>query len=156
MTTVAAATPKRSMLAAVALPFAAAAGFFAAGLVVMHDLRTNEGSNRTLDQAAIQSIEFVSQPDSVLLADALEDACAVTGCDPTSTAKLVRAGVHLMTEAELNDALRAQALTLGDLTTQMEISTDAELTSALQAQYTAEAEITALYRTELRGRALSN
>ncbi|MGB3406562.1 MAG: hypothetical protein WBA67_03625 [Jannaschia sp.] len=134
------------------MAFAAAAGIFASGVVVMGDMRSNDNAAKFAGDISLASVEFLAQPDQGTLTPALVAACAVTGCDANAIQAMLQAETGTLTDEELQDAMRSQALTLGDLTTRIDTTTDAKLAADLGIQLTAEAEITAVYRSELRAR----
>ncbi|MFO6465622.1 hypothetical protein ACK8OR_14605 [Jannaschia sp. KMU-145] len=133
-------------LTGIAVPGALVAGVIAAGSTVMMDLRGND--MRTLDAETIHSVEFMSQA-----ADAIETACNATGCLPEDLSAVISAGAAAMSEGDLREALRLQAMTLAENGRKLDApgTTDAAR-ATIRAETEAELLIASLYRAELRRR----
>ncbi|MCK0169286.1 hypothetical protein MWU52_17160 [Jannaschia sp. S6380] len=90
------------------IPAAVLGGVLATAVVVLGDMRQTPTIYQTISPDSIQNIEFVIRATDAL-GPSLRDACDVTGCDAADLHPMITASVAAMTEAELQEALDAQA-----------------------------------------------
>ncbi|WP_371154797.1 hypothetical protein [Jannaschia sp. 2305UL9-9] len=143
---------------AVVLPAVAIAIACAAAVLTLGTARNAADSFRKASSATapLVNVEFVAAPQQPDLRDALEAACAATGCDAPLIGSLVLSAAIGMTETDLRSALRAQVVQLERLQAEIEGVAGSDAASPLRLQWTAEAQIADLYRAELDRRAALN
>ncbi|MEO0859841.1 MAG: hypothetical protein AAFY65_04455 [Pseudomonadota bacterium] len=143
-------------LATLFLPGTSLLILVAAAFAISVELQNDTYGGPTLGADEITDIEFLSQPSPRAMATAVGAACAVTGCDGKAVAKMVELSLPEMSADELALMIRQNAQAVEGLRTHMLQSNGSTAGEALRLQIAAEAEIGALYRSELRQRAAAS
>lgn len=139
-------------LTAVVLPIAMIGGVIATATVVVSDLRSNAASYATLTPEDVRDVQFLALPDATL-ADAVQDACAVTGCDARVLHPMITASAANMTGSELKSAIDAQArILIESQVTRDSVPSGSKAAQLADLEIAAATRIADLYRSELRTR----
>ncbi|WGH79340.1 hypothetical protein [Jannaschia ovalis] len=134
----------------VVVPAAGLAGILAAVAVTIGTAITGpETAYDAIQPEQIAEIEFLSQSGVEL--DAVDAACALTGCAGAEITRVLRAEAAAMTGDELSAALRDQARTLSANFGALDAATG-DQAAMLKAENAALLQIVDLYRHELRAR----